>query len=271
MATDGTGAEHRPCEPDPQSRSAACGRSWSVSQKPGRRRHNRRAGIDGGRKRLCLDREAEDHIGADQAACGARIHVVLADMQTVGVDCDRRLDIVIDDEACLRAGQRLLQRAAGLDHARRRRHACRAAAPSSRRRRRRPCRLDHADAGAELRIENEVERKIEAASCRRYPRFPVKRFRRRARPAHRGSARRRSLGRPPHGRPRSPATAKVASAATVALKRSSGAVAANAPTRQVSEQPSAVTCGISGDPPSMRTALLAVGDEIHGAGHGDDA
>ena len=55
---------------------------------------------------------------------------------------------------------------------------------------------------------------------------------------------------------RSPATAKVASAATVASNGASGVVAAKAPTRQVSEQPSAVTCGISAEPPAMRADRL---------------
>ncbi len=73
--------------------------------------------------------------------------------------------------------------------------------------------------------------------------------------------RRKAIEEPPRNEPgpsafraaSSPATAKVASAATVASK---GAfVAAKAPTRQVSEHPSAVICGISGEPPSMRTAL----------------
>ncbi len=80
-------------------------------------------------------------------------------------------------------------------------------------------------------------------------------LRRRALPVHQGSARRRSLARLPALRlfRRRPQKSQ-------ALRRwrrrvRSGAVAAKAPTRQVSEQPRAVTCGISGDPPAIREAL----------------
>jgi hypothetical protein len=195
--------------------------------------------IDGRSKRFRLDRETEDHLGADPRPGGANEHIVLPDMQTVGTDRDGGLDVIVDDKKRTGAGKRRLQGATGLDHLRCR---CVLVAQLHHRRtagNRSACGLDHADASAEIRIEDKIERKIDVPHV-----WLILAFWSRSLPSMAARLSRKRQENDPGPPPCAPPLLRQRRRWRV-LRRwrrmVHRGVAAKAPTRHVSEQPSAVT------------------------------
>src|SRR5690606_15724909 len=115
-----------------------------------------------------------------------------------------------------------------------------------------PRRFDHRADPAQAGIEDEIEREVEPlhtatirpSASRLSDLNPCRLSRNRMAKLPGPCAPRSAI---------SPAAAKVARAAIVASNGCFGATATKAPTSAVSEQPSAVTLGIKGEPPDMRT------------------
>ena len=122
--------------------------------------------IDRAGGRLGLDREAEDAPPSDPLARRARRHVVLPQMEPLGLDGERRFEIVVDDQGHAASGQRRLERPAHLDE------PLGTGGLVAQLDDRRPAgdggarRLDHGMQAAEVGVEHEVERQVRPSHAR---------------------------------------------------------------------------------------------------------
>ena len=201
------------------------------------------------RLRRGLDGEADDRLRPEQPARVGGMHVVLPDMDAVGLRRERHVDAVVDEERHARAGERRLKRAGARDEGARVRLLVaildqRAAAGDRGRRERHGI----APAGS-ARVDDAVEAQVDGVHA----------IRARARRAAASSPCRasRNAGAKLPG----PAAASAATSAATPTARSAAAaatnpsrsIAENAATSAVAAQPMAVTRAISGWPFAIAT------------------